>query len=90
MRMGGCESSDEALGLVGFGRLRSLSSGVGGNNGDDIDDKHEPHQSARPFDLQRNGFVLSERAVILVLEEYHHIFLREAPILGEVSLLLFD
>ena len=82
MVAGGCESAVEALGLVGFGRLRALSSGGGASVGTDNNDA--AYKSSRPFDSQRNGFVLAEGAAMLVLEEYHHAVSRGAPILAEV------
>jgi len=86
MVAGGCESAVEALGLAGFSRLRALSSGTGTNNDDerDAEERHTAQLSSRPFDSQRNGFVLAEGAAMLVLEEYEHAVARGAPILGEV------
>lgn len=44
----------------------------------------EPHKASRPFDNKRNGFVISEAAGILILEELEHAKKRGAPIYGEV------
>ena len=87
MVAGGCESAVEMLGLAGFSRLRALSTGIGA--GSDPQDGESNANSAvqsssRPFDSQRNGFVLAEGAAMLVLEEYNHAISRGAPILAEV------
>lgn len=70
---GGAEYSTTPLGLAGFCSARALSTR-----------NDEPQKASRPFDAQRNGFVMSEGAGILVLEELEHARKRGANILAEV------
>ncbi len=73
MLAGGCESTMNFVGFVGFVLITALS------------EKYETPQSAsRPFDRKRNGFVMSEGAGAVVLEELEHAKRRGAPILGEL------
>jgi 3-oxoacyl-[acyl-carrier-protein] synthase II len=73
MVAGGCESQLNFLGFIGFVLITALS------------EKYDTPQSAsRPFDRKRNGFVMSEGAGAVVLEELEHAKRRGAPILGEV------
>ena len=44
----------------------------------------EPHKASRPFDNKRNGFVISEAAGIVIMEELEHAKKRRAPIYAEV------
>ena len=65
---GGTEAVMTPVGLAGFGNMTALS-----NSGD-----------SRPFDTNRDGFVMAEGAAILVLEEWDMAISRGATILGEV------
>jgi 3-oxoacyl-[acyl-carrier-protein] synthase II len=73
MVTGGAESSITAMGLGGFVAARALS-----NRNDD------PAAASRPFDKDRDGFVLAEGAGILVFEELEHAKRRNARIYAEV------
>jgi 3-oxoacyl-[acyl-carrier-protein] synthase II len=73
MLTGGSEAAMTPLGLGGFAACRALSL-----RNDD------PTTASRPFDKGRDGFVLSEGAGILVLEEYERAKSRGAPIYAEV------
>ena len=70
---GGAEAAKTKLGMSGFCAMRALS-----------ERNDEPHRASRPFDKDRDGFVLSEGAGILVLESYDHAKNRGAEILGEI------
>ncbi|KAG7660507.1 CEM1 [[Candida] subhashii] len=77
MVCGGTESSIHPLALSGFARARSVVT--------DFND--EPTKASRPFDANRNGFVLSEGAGILVIEKLEHALARgltEKDIFAEV------
>ncbi len=73
MVTGGSEAAITPLGLGGFIACRALS-----------DRNEAPTLASRPFDKDRDGFVLSEGAGILVLEEYERAKARGATIYGEV------
>lgn len=73
MITGGSEAAITPMGLSGFARMAALST-----RNDD------PQAASRPFDKDRDGFVLAEGAGIVVLEEYEHARNRGAAILGEV------
>ena len=74
MVCGGTEAAVCSLGMIGFSALRALST-----RNDD------PEHASRPWDKDRDGFVLGEGAGILVLEEYEHARARGAKIYAEVA-----
>lgn len=71
---GGAESTVSLMGIGGFAAMRALST-----RNDD------PAAASRPWDKDRDGFVLGEGAGILVLEEYEHAKARGARIYAEVA-----
>jgi 3-oxoacyl-[acyl-carrier-protein] synthase II len=73
MVAGGSEAAITYMGLGGFVSARALSQR-----------NDEPAKASRPFDAGRDGFVLSEGAGIVVLEEYEHARKRGAPIYAEL------
>ncbi len=70
---GGAEAAVTNLGLASFCALKALSTR-----------NDEPERASRPFDIERGGFVMSEGAGILVLEEYEHAKARGANIYAEL------
>ncbi len=75
MVAGGAEAAVCALGIGGFCAARALSTGF----------NDEPARASRPWDRQRDGFVMGEGAGVLVLEELEHARARGARIHGEVA-----
>jgi 3-oxoacyl-[acyl-carrier-protein] synthase II len=75
MVAGGCEAAVCKIGIAGFAAARALSSGF----------NEDPTSASRPYDKDRDGFVLGEGAGVVVLEEYEHAKARGAKIYGEVA-----
>ncbi|ADG68389.1 3-oxoacyl-(acyl-carrier-protein) synthase 2 [Planctopirus limnophila DSM 3776] len=73
MIAGGSEAAITPMGLSGFARMGALSTRL-----------DSPECASRPFDRDRDGFVLSEGAGVVLLEEYEHAKARGAEILAEV------
>ena len=70
---GGGEATLDFTGLMGFVLLKALTERY-----------KTPQTASRPFDRRRNGFVLSEGAGVVILEELEHAMSRGIPILGEL------
>ena len=73
MLAGGAEATVTRMGLASFAASRALSTKR----------NHDPEHASRPYDLERDGFVLGEGAATLVLEELEFAKARGAEILGE-------
>ena len=73
MVTGGTEAAITPMGISAFANMKALSTR-----------NEDPPRASRPFDLDRDGFVMSEGAGLLVLEELEHAKARGAKIYGEV------
>lgn len=73
MISGGTEAAVTPMGLSGFSNMKALS-----------ERNDDPPRASRPFDADRDGFVIAEGAGLLVLEELEHARRRDAHIYGEV------
>ena len=74
MVCGGTEACIDAVSIGGFSRMKALSTKFNAT----------PHLASRPFDKDRDGFVIGEGAGIVVLEELSHAQARDAPVYAEV------
>ena len=73
MITGGAEAVIHPLAVAGFNAARALSTR-----------NHEPQKASRPFDAERDGFIIGEGAAVLILESLPFATKRGAPILAEV------
>lgn len=74
MIAGGTEASITPMGMGGFCAMKAMSTR-----------NDEPQKACRPFDLNRDGFVMGEGAGIVILEEMNHAIKRGAPIYAELA-----
>ena len=74
MLAGGAEATICPIGIAGFAQARALSTAF----------NDQPEKASRPYDKDRDGFVMGEGAGVVVLEEYEHAKRRGAKIYGEV------
>ena len=75
MITGGVEGLIHEAAIAGFGAMRALSTGF----------NDAPERASRPFDKDRDGFVLSEGAGVIIIERLDHALARKARIYGELS-----
>ncbi len=75
MVAGGCEAALGRIGMAGFAAARALSTGF----------NETPEKASRPWDKDRDGFVMAEGAGAVILEEYEHAKRRGAKIYAEVK-----
>jgi 3-oxoacyl-[acyl-carrier-protein] synthase II len=75
MVAGGAEAAICRIGIAGFNACRALSTGF----------NDRPTEASRPYDRDRDGFVMGEGAGVVILEEFEHAKARGAKIYGEVK-----
>jgi len=75
MVAGGSEAAICRVGIAGFCALRAMSTNF----------NHEPTRASRPYDKDRDGFVMGEGAGVVILEEYEHAKKRGAKIYAELA-----
>jgi 3-oxoacyl-[acyl-carrier-protein] synthase II len=74
MVAGGCESPVNRISMAGFAAVRALSTGF----------NDRPTKASRPYDKDRDGFVMGEGAGVVILEEYEHAKARGAKMYAEL------
>ncbi len=74
MLAGGTEAIINPLGITAFSALKAISTR-----------NDAPKKASRPFDAERDGFVISEGACVLILEKLGHALKRGAPVLAEIA-----
>ncbi len=74
MFTGGAEAAICPIGIAGFNSMKAMSTR-----------NDEPEKASRPFDAERNGFVMGEGGAVLVLEELEHALKRNAKIYAEIA-----
>jgi len=74
MVAGGCESPVNRISMAGFAAVRALSTGF----------NDRPTKASRPYDKDRDGFVMGEGAGVVILEEYEHAKARGATMYAEL------
>jgi len=75
MLAGGTEAAISRLGMAGFAACRALSTGF----------NDTPEKASRPYDKDRDGFVMGAGAGVVILEEYNHAKARGAKIYAEIK-----
>src|SRR5215813_7685527 len=73
MFCGGTEAPISRVGIAGFGAMRAISRR-----------NHDPERASRPFDAERDGFVMGEAGAVVIIEELEHAKARGAKIYAEL------